>query len=208
MFKFRKSRKKKRQTDIVVVDLPAADGGPAGVVKGTRVGIYRPPVLLDAAGRTMAGVNKDLVARYLVSTVAAMADTDLGPVAIEWKGQEGRFVNTSFLIHAWGQEVEIVHPVAPVSQKLANAWEVYKAGVALKVQELHKGHQQFGEANALITRASRNLDRLRDDRVPHFTDAEYMFLQAAFQGGIVLSALIPVGSAGAEVLVGQAVNVG
>mgnify|MGYP000464241363 CR=1 FL=1 len=174
----------------------------AAAVKGTEVAIWRPPVMLDHAGRTLPGVSKDLVARYLVATTAALADADLGPVTVEWRHQEGRFCETAFLIHAWGQEVEIVHPIAPVSQKLADTWEIYKTGVALKVRELHKGHQRFGEANRLIGVAVRNLEGLRDDQVPHFSDSEYLFLQAAFQRAKVLSALVPVGQAQPETVVG------
>jgi hypothetical protein len=208
---FRKKQQPPRpRTQVVVYDLPP--DGPdaqqgAAAVKGNQVAIWRPPVLLDPKGRTRPGVTKELVARYLVSTTAALAEADLGPVTVEWRAQEGRFVETAFTIHAWGQEVEVVHPIAPVSQDLADAWELYKAGVALKVRELHKGHQRFDQANATIRRATRNLERLRDDDVPHFSDAEYLFLQAAFQRGIVLSALVPVGEAEPEEVVGTAVDV-
>ena len=103
--------------------------------------------------------------------------------------------------------MEIVHPVAPVSQKLANTWEIYKAGIALKVRELHKGHQRFGDANALIEWASRHLDQLRDDDVPHFSGAEFLFLQSEFYQARVMSALIPVDQAAAEEVVGTQAHV-
>jgi hypothetical protein len=176
-------------------------------VKGREVCIWRPPVLLDPQGRTMPGVSKDLVARYLVSTVSALADADLGPVAIEWTAQEGRFVKTRFTIQAWGQEVQIVHPVAPVSQKLANTLELYVAGMALKVRELHKGHQRFDRANEMLARAGRGLERLRDDDTPHFADAEFLFLRTEIFWAQVMSALIPVGQAAAEEVVGTATMV-
>jgi len=210
MFELSIFRKKRTPpaTRVVVYDLPDDGKTPgAAAVKGTEVAIWRPPVMLDSRGRTLPGVSKDLVARYLVSTTAALAEADLGPVTVEWRQQEGRFVETAFMIHAWGQEVEIVHPIAPVSQKLANTWETYKSGVALKVRELHKGHQRFDEANRLIRRAIRNLEHLRDDDVPHFSDAEYLFLQAAFQRAIVLSALVPVGEAEPEEVVGTVADV-
>jgi hypothetical protein len=181
--------------------------GGAAAVRGSEVAIWRPPVMLDAAGRTVPGVSKDLVARYLVATTAALADADLGPVTVEWRSQEGRFCQTAFLIHAWGQEVEIVHPIAPVSQKLADTWETYMTGMASKARELHKGHQRFGEANRLIGGAVRRLEELRDDDLPHFSDGEYLFLYTAFQRGRVLSALVPVSKAEPEAVVGTSAQV-
>lgn len=201
---FRKPTRKKTQTAVVVYDVPDASAPGAAAVKGREVCIFRPPVLLDAAGRTMPGVSKDLVARYLVSTTSALADADLGPVTVEWLEQEGRFVKTEFRIQAWGQCVCVVHPVAPVSQRLANALELYVGGMALKVRELHKGHQRFDRANDMLVRASRGLERLRDDDVPHFADAEYLFLQTEVLRAQVMSALIPVGQAAAEEVVGEA----
>jgi len=197
---------KRMGTKVMVYDVPQP-GAASAAVNGREVAIFQPPVILDAQGRTLPGVSKDLVARYLVSTTAALADADLGPVTVEWCEQQGRFVNTRLTIQAWGQTVEIVHPVAPVSQQLANTWELYKAGMALKVRELHKGHQRFGEANALIERASRHLDRLRDDDTPHFSVAEFLFLQSEFYQARVMSALIPVDQAVAEEVVGTQAHV-
>jgi hypothetical protein len=51
------------------------------------------------------------------------------------------------------------------------------------------------------------LERLRDDDVPHFNDAEYLFLQAGFQHAIVMSALVPVGKAESEVVIGTMASV-
>jgi len=201
------SKGKRPGTKVVVYDVPQPGAASAAAVNGREVAIFQPPVILDAQGRTLPGVSKDLVARYLVSTTAALADADLGPVIVEWCEQQGRFVNTRLTIQAWGQVVEIVHPVAPVSQKLANMWEVYKSGVALKVRELHKGHQRFGEANALIERACAGLDRLRDDDTPHFSGAEFLFLQTGFHRARVMSALIPVDQAAAEEVVGTQAHV-
>jgi len=199
---------KKQNTGVMVYDLPTGKGErPGAAVRGREVAIFRPPVMLDPQGRTLPGVSKDLVARYLVSTTAALADADLGPVTVEWKVQEGRFMEATFTVQAWGQSVDVVHPIAPVSQKLANVWEMYKSGIALKVRELHKGHQRFGQANDLIRLASRRLERLRDDDLPHFNDAEYLFLQAGFQQAIVMSALVPVGKAESEVVIGTTTNV-
>jgi len=197
-----KGKRAATSTKVVVYDMPDERSPEAAAVKGREVCIFRPPVLLDPRGRTMPGVSKDLVARYLVSTTSALADADLGPVTVEWVAQEGRFVKTELTIQAWGTTVEVVHPVAPVSQKLANSLEMYVAGMALKVRELHKGHQRFDRANDLLGRACKGLERLRDDDIPHFGDAEYLFLQTEIQRAQVMSALVPVGEAEAEQVVG------
>lgn len=200
-------KREKPGTKVIVYDVPQAESAEAAAVKGREVAIFRPPVLLDPQGRTLPGVSKDLIAQYLVQMTAALADADLGPVTVEWVEQMGRFVDTRFTIMAWGQTVEIVHPVAPISQRLANAWEIYMGGAALKVRELHKGHQRFDEANGMIKQASRRLEQLRDDDVPHFSDAEYLFLQAQFRRAQVMSALIPVSGAAAEEVVGTSAQV-
>jgi len=195
---------------IQVYDVPSGigDNSTGAVNIDTReVAIFRPPVMLDQNGHTVPGVSKDLIARYLVHTVAALADADLGPVTVAWKEQCGRFVNTSFAIQAWGQSVEIVHPIDPVSQDLANAWDMYKSGIARKVREMHKGHQKFGEANKLVRLAIRRLEQLRDNEFPQFSDAEYLFLQAAFQRAQVMSALIPVSGHSAEEVIGTYLTV-
>jgi hypothetical protein len=174
----------------------------SAAVRGSQVAIWRPPVMLDAQGRSLPGVSKDLIARYLVATTAAISKADLGPVSVEWKEQQGRFCLTEFTIHAWGQSIDMVHPVAPVSQDLADTWDVYKGGLALKVRELHKGHQRYDGANRLLERAVRRLEQLRDAEVPHFSDAEYLFLQAAMRQAMVMSALVPVSETEAEDVVG------
>jgi len=204
----RPKKKATRQTAVVVYDVPDRPDAPgAAAVKGREVAIWRPPVLLDAAGRTMPGVSRDLIADYLVRTVEALADADLGPVSIEWLQQEGRFIKTQFTIPAWGQQVRVMHPIAPVSQELADALKIYVAGMALKIQELHKGHQNFGQANKTLERASVRLKQMRDDKMPHFTDGEYLFVQTEIMRARVMSALIQVGQAVAEEVVGTATMV-
>lgn len=193
MFKRSKPKKEtEKELSVVLYDVPGGEQmSSAAAVKGREVAIFRPPVMLSQDGKSLPGVSRDLVARYLVSSVSALVQSDLGAVEVEWVAQHGRFCETAFHIQTWGQSIELVHPIAPVSQELANSWEIYKAGIALKARELHKGHQRFGEANAMIQKAGRNLESLRDDQVPHFTDGEYLFLQAAFQKGLVMSALLP-----------------
>jgi len=177
-----------------------------GAVKGRQVALWRPPVMLDTAGRTMPGVSKELVARYLVATTSALAQAELGPVTVEWKGQEGRFAVTTLTVHAWGQAVDVLLPVATISQKLANALEHYRAGMANKVRELHKGHQSFDEANAAIRRALRQVEKLRDDTTPHYNDAEFLFIQAHLSDALVMSALVPVSDQAPEDVFGTDVT--
>jgi hypothetical protein len=163
-----------------------------GAIKGRQVALWRPPVMLDQAGRTMPGISKELIAHYLVATTSALARQDLGPVSVEWGEQQGRFATTELTIHAWGQAITVMHPIATISQDLANALEHYRAGMAHKVRELHKGHQRLDEANAAIRRSMRQVEKLRDDDLVHFSDAEYLFLQANLSKALTLSALIPV----------------
>ena len=197
-----------KRNKVQVFDLePLPEYQGDGAVKGRQVALWRPPVMLDTSGQTMAGVSKDLVAHYLVATTSALAKADLGPVTVEWKGQEGRFATTTLTIHAWGQAVDLLHPVATISQKLANALEHYRSGMATKVRELHKGHQNFDEANAAIRRAVRQVEKLRDDETPHFNDAEFLFIQANLSKASVMSALIPVSEQAPEDVFKNAVRV-
>jgi hypothetical protein len=178
-----------------------------GAVRGREMALWRPPVMLDTKGRTMPGVSKDLIAQYLVATTSALARSNLGPITVEWKSQEGRFATTTLTIHAWGQAIDILHPVAIISQELANALEHYRAGMANKVRELHRGHQTFDEANGQIRRALREVEKLRDDRSPHFNDAEFLFIQASLSQALVLSALVPVADRPPEQTIGSSVTV-
>jgi hypothetical protein len=169
-----------------------------GAVRGREVAIWRPPVLLDVNGRSMAGVSKALVADYLVATTSALAQSDLGPVTVTWKEQEGRFATVMMDIHAWGQSVTIMHPISLISQELADAMQHYTAGMANKVRQLHKGHQNLDEANRQIRQCMRRVERLRDDDRPHFNDAEYLFVMAQLNRALTLTALIPVSETPAE----------
>jgi hypothetical protein len=178
-----------------------------GAVRGREMALWRPPVMLDTKGRTMPGVSKDLIAQYLVATTSALARSNLGPITVEWKSQEGRFATAALTIHAWGQAIDILHPVAIISQELANALEHYRAGMANKVRELHRGHQTFDEANGQIRRALREVEKLRDDRSPHFNDAEFLFIQASLSQALVLSALVPVADRPPEQTIGSSVTV-
>lgn len=207
LLKMLTGNKSSRTFDVQVYDIPPGGQSGAGAIRGREVALWRPPVMLDAAGRTLPGIRKELVAQYLVSTVASLAKADLGPVTVDWKDQEGRFILTTLTIHAWGQSMDVLHPIAVISQPLANALEHYQAGIVAKVRELHKGHQRFDEANAMLRRASKEMEKLRDGDAPHFNDAEYLFAQAAVFQAIVLSALIPVSDGEAEQALGTRVSV-
>lgn len=196
--------KRKPQADLMVV--PDRRGPGHGAVNGNSVALWRPPIMLDATGRTMPGVSLDLVANYLVTSTAMLAESELGPVTVEWKGQVNRFASVQMTIHAWGQSVEFVHPIAIVSQPLADAVDMYMRGMAQKVRELHKGHQDFSEANQTIRIAMRKLEKLRDDRIPHFNDAEFLFLMSGLGKAMTISALIPVSSAEPEPTLGRSVT--
>lgn len=197
-----------KRNEVQIIDLePLPEYQGDGAVKDRQVALWRPPVMLDTSGNTMAGVSKDLVAQYLVATTSALAKADLGPVTVEWKAQQGRFATTTLTIHAWGQAVDVLHPVATISQPLANALEHYRSGMANKVRELHKGHQHYDEANAAIRRAIRQVEKLRDDDTPHFNDAEFLFIQTNLSNTLIMSALVPVSDQEPEDVFSQAVTV-
>jgi hypothetical protein len=192
---------------LVVLPNAPADALGDGLVRGRSVQLWRPPVMFDAEGRTMPGVTRDLVAQYLVSSVSAITRTNVGPVSVEWVKQQGRFVTTHLMIHAWGQGVTVLHPVGIVSRELKHTHETYMGGMALKVRELHKGNQDFAEANRLIATALGKVHALRDDDTPHFNDAEFLFVVSGMTEGLTLSALIPVAKNGAEQAIGTRLTV-
>ncbi len=193
--------RKKRDTNVTIYDGREAHQE-AGLVAGRNVTLYRPPVQLDANGHSMPGVNKDLIGRYLVSTISMLAETNVGQVTVDWRAQQGRFVLTRFTIHAWDQFIDVLHPVAVVSQEVANIMDVYRAGISFKARELHKGHQEFTQANRLLRRAYAGMVRLHDDDITHVNDAEYLFILASLQEALVLSALVPVAPGEPEQVVG------
>jgi hypothetical protein len=196
--------KPRPKVDLIVVSNRHGPGH--GAINGREVALWRPPVMLDAHGRTMPGVSLDLVANYLVASTSLMADTELGPVSIEWREQVSRFASVEMIVHAWGQSLEMLQPISVISQEMADVMDTYMGGVAQKVQQLHKGHQSYHEANQTLRIAMRKLERLRDDRRPHFNDAEFLFLLAGFGRALTMSALIPVSDIGPDQAVGQSVT--
>ena len=163
--------------------------------------------MLDAAGRTLPGVSKDLIAHYLVHTTSALARNNLGPVTVEWKSQQDRFAVVTLTIQAWGSELDLIHPIAVISQEVQNALEHYYAGMTLKVRELHKGHQSYDQANVMIGRAMREVEKLRDGARPHFNDAEYLYIVGNLSKALTLSALIPVAEGGKEQAIKTSVTI-
>ena len=79
--------------------------------------------------------------------------------------------------------------------------------MALKVRELHKGHQDHSKANTLLDKAARHLERLRDDGHPHLSDAEFMFLAAAISRARIVNELLPMPVGGEEQVLGQTATV-
>jgi hypothetical protein len=188
-----------REPDIEVTALsPLPEFKGDGSVKGRSVQLWRPPVQLSLDGKTQHGVSRELIAGYLVAVTAALAQTDLGEVTVEWQKQVGRFVTVRLDIRSWGQSITVMHPIAIVTQDIANVFDMYAAGIAWKVRELHKGHQRLDQANQMIRRAMSKLEKLRDDDRPHVNDAEYLFVMTQFQKALALSALIPVADAPPE----------
>lgn len=172
-------------------------------VQGSAVALYRPPVTLDAQGRTAPGVSRDLVARHLAATVARMTEVQLGPVNVQWKEAQGRFVLASYQVPTFDVAFEVVHPAGVIDQRVADALDQYLAGVCLKVLEMMKGHQRYDGANRQIRSAHRKLEQLRDVAPPVLTTPEYLFLDAALSAALVLSALPHLPAGGGEQVVGQ-----
>lgn len=205
---FRKPPQPTTRSIIIPHATPPTNDPDAGAAIVTqRVAIFRPPIILDEGGQPPIGMTKQLIAQYLVATTSAMADQDLGPVTVHWGTNVGRFVTTGFTVHAWGYKIDLVHPIGIVSQKLAEAWELYKDGIALKIQQMHRGHQTYDQANGKIRRAIQMLELLRDAQPPHMNPAEFLFLHACMNSALVLSALVPVEPTEAEQILGQTVEV-
>jgi hypothetical protein len=176
-------------------------------VSGGRVALYRPPMVLDAAGRTAPGVSKDLVARYLAGTVARMTDVSLGPVNVQWKEAQGRFVLAAYQVPTFDVAFEVVHPAGVVDQAVADTMDLYMAGTCLKVLEMMKGHQRYDRANSMIRAAHRKLETLRDVTPPVLTTPEYLFLDAQVSAAFVLSALPHLPQGGGDAVIGTTAEV-
>ena len=202
-------------TDITVLDLEGRgnefgmpdDAGALYNGHQRQLALFRPPVTLDNAGLSAPDVDRQLIADYMSTQIGHMADVDLGPVRIDWKGRRGRFVSAYLYMITWQQGFTVILPVQMVSVKVEQVYKLYQQAMARKVRELHKGHQDHSKANALLDSAARHLERLRDDGHPHLSHAEFMFLAAAISRARIISELLPMPVGGEEAVLGQTATV-
>ena len=79
----------------------------------------------------------------------------------------------------------------------------YQEAVSEKARQIHKGHQDYSRPNAILRRAAKQLERLRDEPAPHFTDAEYLFVAGNLAQAQVMNALVPLPVGDGEQVIGQ-----
>ena len=168
-----------------------------------QVAMFRPPVVLGPDGESLPGVDRQLVANYLVSTTGMLAEVDLGPVRVDWGQRVGRFATASMNMETWGQSVTVVMPVHVISAELETIMQMYQESVCLKAQEIHRGHQDYSKPNQVLRRAAKKLENLRDSAHPHFTDAEYLFVAGNLAQAQVMNALVPLPVGDGEKVIGQ-----
>ena len=199
---------------ITVVDMEGRGGEfgqpDAGAVysqQHRQVVMFRPPITLDQAGQSAPDVDRQLVADYLAGQIGQLAEIDLGPVRIDWKGRKGRFVSAALFMETWQQGFTVILPVQMVSGQVEQIFRLYQEAMALKVREVHKGHQDHTQANALLDAALRQVERLRDDGHPHLTDAEYLFLTTSLRRAKIVNELLPLPIDGQQKVMGQTARV-
>lgn len=159
-------------------------GTPDAVVTArTRsVEVYRPPTMLTPDGHAGAGIDKELFAHYLVSVVEKAVGGDIGPADVTFGKVVGRFASVDMTLTMWAQVLNFMIPIGMISREIKDGLDNYMAGLALKVGQAHRGHQDHTEASRLFDKAERIFERLRNDAVPHYaSDAEYMFLVSQCQ---------------------------
>lgn len=202
---------RKTGTAIVVHNLEGRETGINGdlVVNGRKreVAMFRPPVVLGPDGESLPGVDRQLVATYLVATTGMLAEVDLGPVRVDWQGRVGRFATATLNMETWGQSVTVMMPVHVISADLETIMQMYQEATCAKAQEIHKGHQDYTKPNAILRRAAKQLQKLRDASSPHFTDAEYLFLAGNIGKAQVMNALVPLPVGEGEQVIGQTARV-
>jgi len=179
------------------------------VVNGHRreVALFRPPVVLGAEGESLPGVDRQLVANYLVATTGMLAEVDLGPVRVDWQHRVGRFATASVNMEAWGQSLTVLMPVHIVSTQLEGILKMCQEATCLKAQQIHRGHQDYSKPNRILRRAARKLEELRDAHAPHFTDAEYLFVAGNIAQAQVMNALVPLPVGEGERVIGESASV-
>ena len=143
-------------------------------------------------------MDRQLVATYLVSTTGMLAEVDLGPVRVDWKSRVGRFASATMHMDTWGQALTVMMPVHVVSKDLETIMQMYQEAVCLKAQEIHRGHQDYSKPNQVLRRAAKQLEKLRDGRHPHVTDAEYLFVAGQLAQAQVMNALVPLPNGSGE----------
>jgi len=199
--------RRKQNTAVTIYDREGLADGVNGdlYVNGKRreVAMYRPPVVLGQDGESLPGVDRQLVATYLVATTGMLADVDLGPVRVDWKGRVGRFATASLNMETWGQSVTVMMPVHVVSTQIEGIMAQYQEAVSEKARQIHKGHQDYSRPNAILRRAAKQLERLRDEPAPHLTDPEYLFVAANLAQAQVMNALVPLPVGDGEQVIGQ-----
>lgn len=202
-----------KRTDIVVHDyrgqVTAEDFDADVVVNGRNgaIALFRPPVLLDQNGASQPGVDPQLIAGYLVSTIASLADVDFGPVECNWRGRVGRFAIAELNIQTWGQSLTIVQPVQVISQQVEGVMGMYQDALAAKARQMHRAHPDMTEPNAKLQRAAKLLERLRDDEHPHLTPGEHLFLVAQISKARVMNPLLPLPVDGSGAVIGESMRV-
>ncbi len=105
----------------------------------------------------------------------------------------------------WQQGFTVILPVQMVSVQVEQIYKLYQQAMALKVKELHKGHQDHSKANTLLDKAARHpqdyqfawsacattATRTRRRRLRRVSDAEYLFLAAAISRARIVNELLP-----------------
>lgn len=203
--------KKKDRRAITIYNREGHDDGIAGdvLVNGKRreVAMFRPPVVLGPDGESLPGVDRQLVATYLVATTGMLAEVDLGPVRVDWKDRVGRFATATLNLETWGQSLTVMMPVHVISQQLEGIMAMYQEAVSEKARQIHKGHQDYSRPNQMLRRAAQRLEKLRDEPQPHFTDAEYLFVAGSLAHAQVMNALVPLPVGDGEAVIGQTARV-
>lgn len=203
--------KPKKTRAVTVYDLEGRSGEQWADVmvnaKCREVALFRPPVVLGGDGQSLPGVDRQLVADFLVATTGMLAEVDLGPVRVDWQTRVGRFATASVNMESWGQSLTVLMPVHVISAELETIMQMYQNAVCLKAQQIHRGHQDYRQVNQVLRRAAKQLGKLRDAPAPHFTDAEYLFVAANISKAQVMNALVPLPVGDGEQIIGQSATV-
>lgn len=207
---FLKAKPKARVVTVYDLEGRSGEGKWADVMvnrQSGQVALFRPPVMLGSDGQSLPGVDRQLVANYLVATTGMLAEVDLGPVRVDWQVRVGRFATASVNMESWGQSLTVLMPVHVISTELETIMQMYQNAVCLKARQIHRGHQDYREVNQVLRRAAKQLEKLRDAAAPHFTDAEYLFVAASIGQAQIMNALVPLPTSGGEQIIGQSATV-